>query len=269
MLAAAKEQPPADALPSGREGALPLAADPRGRVRTTPRLSENSHQGVRAENHPSHRRYGAEKPANALGKSPAVRWNRVRSCCTGRENDATGLYFYRARYYSPTYQRFVSQDPIGFRGGDPNLYAYVSNGSTNWIDPWGLLKLPPDPSGLPPGWKLDPTHQYPFGQRYTDPYGRWLDWHPGNPTSPRGGWNQRPHWHCSTRPGQHLSPGEDIPELDVPPPGGGNPSSAPPGDQMPPEESGAGPAPEAAPPATVPEGEVPIPDDIPPPIDIF
>jgi RHS repeat-associated protein len=30
----------------------------------------------------------------------------------GRENDATGLYFYRARYYSPTFQRFIAQDPV-------------------------------------------------------------------------------------------------------------------------------------------------------------
>ena len=36
---------------------------------------------------------------------------------TGRENDATGLYYYRARYYSPTLQRFIAQDPIGFGGG--------------------------------------------------------------------------------------------------------------------------------------------------------
>ena len=32
---------------------------------------------------------------------------------TGRENDGTGLYFYRARYYSPTLQRFVSQTRSG------------------------------------------------------------------------------------------------------------------------------------------------------------
>ncbi len=36
---------------------------------------------------------------------------------TGRENDGTGLYYYRARYYSPTLQRFIAQDPIGFAGG--------------------------------------------------------------------------------------------------------------------------------------------------------
>jgi RHS repeat-associated protein len=33
---------------------------------------------------------------------------------TGRENDGTELYYYRARYYHPGLQRFVSEDPIGF-----------------------------------------------------------------------------------------------------------------------------------------------------------
>ena len=31
---------------------------------------------------------------------------------TGRENDGTGFYYYRARYYSSSSQRFVSEDPI-------------------------------------------------------------------------------------------------------------------------------------------------------------
>jgi RHS repeat-associated protein len=56
---------------------------------------------------------------------------------TGRENDATGLYYYRARYYSPTFQRFVSQDPIGFRGGDVDLYRYEGNSPLNYRDPKG------------------------------------------------------------------------------------------------------------------------------------
>jgi RHS repeat-associated protein len=52
----------------------------------------------------------------------------------GRENDGTGLYFNRARYYSPTFQRFVAQDPIGFDGG-PNLYTYAANAPTFFTDP--------------------------------------------------------------------------------------------------------------------------------------
>ncbi len=57
---------------------------------------------------------------------------------TGRENDATGLYFNRARYYSPTFQRFVAQDPIGFRGVTANLYAYVNQDPISAVDPLGL-----------------------------------------------------------------------------------------------------------------------------------
>jgi RHS repeat-associated protein len=57
---------------------------------------------------------------------------------TGRELDATGLYFYRARYYNPQLQRFMSEDPLGFGGGDTNLYGYVSDSPTNRVDPLGL-----------------------------------------------------------------------------------------------------------------------------------
>ena len=34
--------------------------------------------------------------------------------------------------------RFTAKDPIGFDGGDTNLYSYVFNNSVNWIDPLGL-----------------------------------------------------------------------------------------------------------------------------------
>ncbi len=60
---------------------------------------------------------------------------------TGCENDGTGLYYYRARYYSPRLQRFISEDPIGFAAGDPNLYAYVGNAPTLWVDPLGLDRM--------------------------------------------------------------------------------------------------------------------------------
>jgi RHS repeat-associated protein len=62
-----------------------------------------------------------------------------RSEYTGRENDGNGLYFYRARYYSPTFGRFVSEDPLGFLGSGTNFYAYARNSPTNLIDPSGLF----------------------------------------------------------------------------------------------------------------------------------
>ncbi len=56
---------------------------------------------------------------------------------TGRELDSTGLYFYRARYYNPSLQRFISEDPIGFTGGI-DKYAYAMNNPTNSTDRSGL-----------------------------------------------------------------------------------------------------------------------------------
>jgi RHS repeat-associated protein len=56
---------------------------------------------------------------------------------TGRENDGAGLYNFRARYYSANQQRFLAQDPIGFRGGDADLYTYVRNNPVNLRDPNG------------------------------------------------------------------------------------------------------------------------------------
>src|SRR5262249_35818212 len=57
---------------------------------------------------------------------------------TGRENDGTGLYYYRARYYSAQLGRFISEDPLEFGGGDMNLYGYVGNRPTGAADPQGL-----------------------------------------------------------------------------------------------------------------------------------
>jgi RHS repeat-associated protein len=79
---------------------------------------------------------------------------------TAREYDPeTGLYFYRTRYYDSKTGRFLQRDPIGFDGGDYNLYAYVQNNSVNWIDPEGLSEDYPSYSlndfinGFKLGWQ--------------------------------------------------------------------------------------------------------------------
>ncbi len=61
---------------------------------------------------------------------------------TGRELDGeTGLYFYRARYYSTQLGRFISQDPIRFEAGDFNNYRYVLNSPNMGTDAFGLVAL--------------------------------------------------------------------------------------------------------------------------------
>lgn len=74
--------------------------------------------------------YGATTTTGAANTSPYQ--------YTGRENDgATGLYFYRARYYNPTWGRFISEDPIGLAGG-VNLYSYANGNPIGANDPRGL-----------------------------------------------------------------------------------------------------------------------------------
>lgn len=59
---------------------------------------------------------------------------------TGRENDGTGLYFYRSRYYHPQLYRYVSEDFWGLAGWETNAYAYVGNNPATFVDPLGWWK---------------------------------------------------------------------------------------------------------------------------------
>jgi len=74
----------------------------------------------------------------AFGRTSATGASSNAFQYTGRENDGTGLYYHRARYYSPNFQRFISEDLVEFRGEDVNFYAYVGNGPVNFTDPSGL-----------------------------------------------------------------------------------------------------------------------------------
>jgi RHS repeat-associated protein len=61
---------------------------------------------------------------------------------TGRTRVTDGLYYYRARFYDPGTSRFVSEDPLEFGGGGPNLYEYVEGKPAFSVDPNGQDSLP-------------------------------------------------------------------------------------------------------------------------------
>jgi RHS repeat-associated protein len=63
---------------------------------------------------------------------------------TGRENDGTGLYYYRTRYYYPQIGRFASEDGAGLAAGI-NVYVYANNSPNNYNDTTGLA---PGDNGL-------------------------------------------------------------------------------------------------------------------------
>jgi len=83
-------------------------------------------------------RYGAYGESTDTSSGTPIRY-------TGRYLDAeTGLYFYRARFYSAKLGRFLQTDPIGTKD-DLNLYTYVGNDPLDRTDPTGKL----------PDWLVD------------------------------------------------------------------------------------------------------------------
>ena len=54
------------------------------------------------------------------------------------EDEETGLYYNRFRYYDPRIGNYISQDPIGLAGSNPTLYGYVFNCNVA-VDPLGLM----------------------------------------------------------------------------------------------------------------------------------
>ncbi|RMP64612.1 hypothetical protein ALQ18_01796 [Pseudomonas marginalis pv. marginalis] len=65
---------------------------------------------------------------------------------SGKERDASGLYYYGFRYYAPWLCRWVSPDPTGDADG-LNLYAMVGGNPITEIDQQGLTGIPALESG--------------------------------------------------------------------------------------------------------------------------
>lgn len=78
----------------------------------------------------------------AFGEETAVRGSTVNAYrfggVVGYYRDSATREYLRQRHYRSDLSRFMTEDPIGFYGGDVNLYRYVGNSPTNFGDPRGL-----------------------------------------------------------------------------------------------------------------------------------
>ena len=144
---------------------------------------------------------------------------------TGRENDGTGLYYYRKRYYHPELQRFMSEDPIEYSGGDINLFSYVQNSPLGSVDSLGLFPMqgmcnllipcPKPPKCGNGGRKDDPRCPQPQPKPQPPPLPPAPDCDTGRDCDGAG-----PLPDCVTK---DCAPGKGPPEIDIP-----RPSSPPP-----------------------------------------
>jgi RHS repeat-associated protein len=57
------------------------------------------------------------------------------------DEELDGLYYNRFRYYDSDTGGYISQDPIGLEGNNPNFYAYLHD-SNSFIDILGLIECP-------------------------------------------------------------------------------------------------------------------------------
>ncbi len=106
-------------------------------------------------------RYLYDPFGRLLGRwGPMAEVNRYQF--SSKETDRlTGLSYYGYRFYDPTLQRWLNQDPLG-EGGGINLYGFVGNSPLNAVDPLGLqigagygtMPLPhfPENNEPPPTW---------------------------------------------------------------------------------------------------------------------
>jgi RHS repeat-associated protein len=114
---------------SGTWVAYRVVTDHLGSVRRVVRVSDG--EVVQRMRYDSYGRVLQDEAASG--------WERVPFGYAGGLYDrTTGLVRFGAREYDAETGRWLSKDPIGFSGGDGNLYAYVAGVPINVIDPSGL-----------------------------------------------------------------------------------------------------------------------------------
>jgi RHS repeat-associated protein len=91
----------------------------------------------------------------------------------GLYDPATGLVRFGARDYDAKVGRWLSRDPIGFAGGETDLYAYVAHDPVNALDPSGAVPIDAPPGGA--GDFREPEVGEAFDRALVDPLAAFAD----------------------------------------------------------------------------------------------
>ncbi len=103
----------------------------------------------------------------------------------------TGLYYTWARWYNPSTGTWLTQDPIGFAGGQANLNEYVGNSPVDFTDRFGLIadSEPEWIPGRPPVPKLSYKETAPPTGAMEGRFWWVIDWEvSAPPDEENGGW---------------------------------------------------------------------------------
>ncbi len=79
---------------------------------------------------------------NSGPASPTVAWQGKQGYQFEPTLGPAGLQYVRQRWYDPATRQFISPDPLGFAGGDVNLFRYAGNNPVNRNDPGGKQNWP-------------------------------------------------------------------------------------------------------------------------------
>jgi RHS repeat-associated protein len=82
---------------------------------------------------------------------------------------ASGLYYYGFRFYDPSLQRWINQDPIGEEGGI-SLYSFVNNDPVTRVDGVGFDDKKPASPSLPVIISVVPPDSIPKALGYIDDF---------------------------------------------------------------------------------------------------
>ena len=130
MVAPAPSAPSSLAgLSAQRRSGSRIASDRRGAIEVLPENDDFSR--------PKCQRPERRSATTCIGPARPHRRDSHRGRRRLSSQPRIGRYSW-ARYYHPGLQRFIAEDPIGFAGGDTNIYAYVFNTPTTFRDPSGL-----------------------------------------------------------------------------------------------------------------------------------